>query len=746
MNRQSHIWSALFGLLLAAGIPAAAQDYCKYVDPFIGTDYTGHTYPAATTPHGMVQAGPDNGTQGWEFCSGYHSSSKYIIGFSHTHLSGTGCLDMGDILLMPATGNVNLKNDNGVPSYRSAYSHETEEAAPGYYKVTLETPHVVAEMTASPRAAIHRYSYPANAPQNLVIDLEHGTGDRTIESYLRMVDDHTLVGMRRSSGFINDHHYYFCARFSKPFKVVSSLEDGRTSQENYVSGIATKMLIQFAGTDSAPVLVKIGLSTATEKGAIRNLDKEIAGWDFEDVKTQAHDAWNKQLSKIDVDAMDDGQRISFYTALYHALLMPNIVTDVDGSYCGWDKKLHHSHDGEMYTNYSLWDTYRALHPFLALMYPSENSGFVHSLLERQKQVGLLVTNEYGLCETWCMIGNHAIPVIVDAYLKGDKSFDAGFAYGAIKHALTAEHNKSDWKNYDRYGYFPFDNSDRETVSRTLEATYDNYCAAQMAKALGKEEDCKFFTHRAGFYKNLFDKTTCMMRPRDTHGQWRTPFNPYSLINEQTGKRDYTEGNAIQWTWHVQHDPMGLISLFPSREKFVLQLDSLFMTKMTKMHGSDQILDVTGLIGLYSQGNEPSHHVAYLYTLAGRPDRTAEVVREVFDRFYLPKRDGLCGNDDCGQMSAWYLFSAMGFYPVDPASPSGEYVLGAPQVRRVTLHLPNGKVFTMTADKISAKNKYVKNVSFNGRQIPLTTFSYKDLMKGGTLRFTMSSRPQKASKP
>lgn len=715
---------------------AFSQDFCQYVDPFIGTDFTGHTYPAATTPFGMVQAGPDNGTRGWQFCSGYHSSAKYILGFSHTHLSGTGAADMGDILLMPVMGKVNLAAGGDTVAYRSAYSHNTEEAHPGYYKVLLETPKVLAEMTATPRCAFHRYSYLLDGKAGVVIDLEHGIGDRVSESYIRLVDSHTVVGMRRSKGFVSDHRYYFCARFSKPLTVAASFEDGREAKEQYISGVATKMLLQADATGNEPLLIKVGLSTATEKGAIRNLDSELPGWDFDAVRAQTSKTWNDMLGRIEVDAMTGGERTSLYTALYHSLLMPNLVTDVDGSYHGWDLLLHRSTTGDLYTNFSLWDTYRAQHPFLALMYPEENSRFVCSMLERHKQVGLLPTNEYGMCETWCMIGNHAVPVIVDAFLKGDKSFDPSLAYDAVRHALTAEHRKSDWTNYDRYGYFPFDKSGTETVSRTMEASYDDWCAAQMAKALGRQADYDFFMKRAGNYKNVYDPRVMLVRGRDSQGNWRTPFNPFALTSESAGG-DFTEGNAWQWTWHVQHDADALISLFGSKEKFVQKLDTLFHTHIDELPGAEVLPDATGLIGIYSQGNEPSHHVAYLYTLAGRSDRAAEIVREVFDRFYQPRRDGLCGNDDCGQMSAWYLFSAMGFYPVNPIS--GEYVFGAPQIKHVRLHLPSQKTLDVYADGISPSRKYVKSVKLNGKEVPLKTLRYEDIKNGAVVRFQMSAK-------
>ncbi len=729
-----------FICILVNGV-VAQEKLSDYVNPFIGTDFTGHTYPGATTPFGMVQVGPDNGTSGWKFCSGYHTDSKSIIGFSHTHLSGTGASEMGDILFMPVIGDVPFQageESNPATGYRSSFSNESEKASPGYYQVFLDDYKIIAEMTATPRVGFHRYTYPKSEKAGIMIDLSHGIGDQTTESYIRVVDAQTIVGMRRSSGFIKDHHYYFCARFSKPFLQIKTFEDGQISNENYVSGKLTKALIQFSTNEQESIQVKVGLSTANEKGAIKNLNAEVPGWDFDEIHKQTETDWNNYLGKIEIKSIDEDQKVSFYTSLYHSLLMPNLVTDVDGFYSGWDHKLHKSTTGDMYTNFSLWDTYRAHHPFLVLMFPEINSSLINSMLERHRQTGLLPTNEYGMCETWCMIGNHAVPVIVDAYLKGDDSFDAEFAYSAIKHAQTIEHNKADWTNYDKYGYFPFDISSVESVSRTLESVYDDYCVAQMAKAMNKPEDYSFFSRRSNFYKNVYDQDLMLVRGRDSKGNWRTPFDPFALTSESEGG-DFTEGNAWQWTWHVQHDVAGLIDLFGSKVQFVEKLNTLFDTNIEDLPGHEAVPDVTGLIGLYSHGNEPSHHIAYLYAYADRRDRTAEIVREVFDRFYLAKRDGLCGNDDCGQMSAWYIFSAMGFYPVDPVS--NEYILGAPQAHEIKLILPNGNVFKMRANNLSRQNKYVKSVFLNGKPVESYSIQYDDVINGGLLEFQMTNKPK-----
>ncbi|MDR2042245.1 MAG: GH92 family glycosyl hydrolase [Tannerella sp.] len=731
------VWLAACFSCTQGSQPDTRESLTKYVNPFIGTAYVGHTHPSASLPFSMVQVGPDTGTKGWEHCSGYYDADRSVIGFSHTHLSGTGAAEMGDILVMPVTGDIRFEagtEANPDSGYRSRFRQENEVAQAGYYKTFLEDYGITAEMTLTPRTGFHRYHFPAGSRAGILFDMEHGIGDETYHSFIRVVDDSTLVGVRKSNGFTRDHGYYFAARFSQPFEETTAWKDGTVYKAGTVEGKSTKMHVAFGTAGEKTILLKVALSTTGVEGALKNLTTELPAWDFDGVRKQAEATWDTYLSRITLEPLEEDQLTAFYTSMYHALLMPNLVTDVDGKYYGWDQQLHQSKKGDIFTNFSLWDTYRALHPFLGLMFPEENSRFVKSMLERHEQTGLLPTNEYGLCETWCMIGNHAIPVIVDAFLKGDSSFDPETAYQAVKHAQTTEHRKSDWSNYDRYGYFPFDLSEVESVSRTLESGYDDYCVALMARALGKEEDYAFFMNRAGFYKNLYDPSVMLVRGRNSQGAWRMPFHSFALTSESEGG-DYTEGNAWQWTWHIQHDLPGLISLFGSKEAFVSKLDSLFFINPKELPGIVEVPDVTGLIGLYAHGNEPSHHIAYIYTYADRPDKTAEIIREVFDKFYLPTRDGLCGNDDCGQMSAWYLFSGMGFYPVNPVS--GEYVLGAPQFKQVKLTLPNGKLFTVKANHLSQTNKYVQTVRLNGQPVTGNILKYDDIKNGGLLEFDMT---------
>lgn len=721
----------LISLLAAAVCSCAADkektgDLCQYVDPFIGTAYTGHTYPAATTPFGMVQVGPDTGTAGWQFCSGYHDSSSSITGFSHTHLNGTGCPDMGDILLMPLVGCDAWEagsDENTSTGYRSRFSTEKEEAAPDYYKVFLEDYGVTAEMTATPRVGFHRYSFPACEDASVLIDLEHGLDARATETYIRVVDQQTIVGLRRSTGFVEDHWYYFCARFDKPFGEPVFCPGHETS----------KVKLPYSMKEGEQLQVKVSLSTVSEEGAIANMEAELPGWNFEKVRKAGVKKWNSLLSRLEITDPDHGKMVSAYTSLYHALLMPNLITDADGTYTGWDHKTHKNAPGEeMYTNFSLWDTYRAEHSLLNILYPEINARLVNSLVEKYRQTGLLVTNEYGICETWCMIGNHAVPVIADAYLKG-LPVDAETGYEAIRASLTTDHPKSSWNVYEEHGYYPYEFC-VESVSRTLEHCYDDWCAAKMAEKLGKADDAAFFAKRADYYKNLFDPETRFMRPKDGDGNWLAPFDASELSHSDVTGGAYTEGNAWQYTWHVQHDPQGLIDLFGGSEPFVEKLSMLFDEDNVVNSNNNTFIDVTGLIGNYAQGNEPSHHIAYLFTIAGHPEITADIVRKVFDRYYNPERDGLCGNDDCGQMSSWYLFSGMGFYPVDPVS--GEYVFGAPQFSGAVLHLPGGKTFSIAADGISEACKHVGKIELNGKEIPYTSLTFDQIMEGGELKYTM----------
>ncbi len=747
MNQAIMTKYLFFTLIMLSGFYSCnKQEYCSseviaYVNPFIGTDAHGHTYPGVLVPFGMVQLSPDTGTEDWDWCSGYHASDSSIMGFSHLHVSGTGVGEMGDILVAPITGSPKFEpgsKENPDEGYRSRFSKETEVAKPGYYSVKLDDYGIKAELTASKRVGFHKYTFLENKEGTVIIDLDHGIQDNTLQSHLNVINANTVTGYRHSTGFAKSQHVYFCAEFSKPFESFITYSDGSTGDINEVEGKVCKIALIF-GTNEE-IEVKVGLSNVSEEGAINNIKAEIPHWDFQKVTDNARKTWDTELSKIEIETEDINKKTIFYTALYHNMVSPNLISDADGSYRGWDGKIHKS-DRNLYTNFSLWDTYRGTHPLHVLLNPGKNNEFINSMLQRYNEIGELPINEYGINETFCMIGNHSIPVIVDAYLKGIGDFDVELAYEAIKHSSTSsEYNfKTDWPKYMRYGYLPADSVKEESVSRTLELTYDDWCVAQMAKKMGKTDDYEYFSKRAGFYKNLFDKSTSFMRGRNSDGSWVTPFDPFKISHAGTGGGNYTEGNAWQYTWHVQHDVSGLIDLMGGADKFVTKLDSLFVLE-PKVYGDGLTLDVTGLIGQYVHGNEPCHHIPYLYAYAGQPWRTQEIINEIKNTLYQNSRDGLCGNDDCGQMSAWYIFGTLGFYPVCPGSDS--YVIGTPSFEYIKLKLPNKAEFIVKAHNLTDDNFYIQSVKLNGEDYTKTFINYNDIKNGGILEFTMGAEPQK----
>ena len=737
--RIIRVLAPLLVLLSCSGEQEEARqevgDKTDFVDPFIGTATVGHTYPGATTPFGMVQVGPDTGVKGWDWCSGYHSQDSSIIGFSHMHLSGTGAADMGDILLMPVTGAPTFDpgtSENPDSGYRSRFSHDNESASPGYYSVELKDYNILTEMTASPRVGFHRYTFRDDSSAGMIIDLEHGIEDVTKESSLQIIDDQTITGYRNSSGFIRDQHIYFCARFSKPFEKVSSFIDGDEGEEKNLSGKVCKVFLHFNTSKDEQVLVKVGLSTASAEGAMKNLDAEIPNWDFEKVLSSAQNTWNEYLSKIDVQTINDDQKKIFYTALYHCLVSPNLVTDVDGVYRGWDGEVHTSTTGDLYTNFSLWDTYRASHPLYSLLYPDKNIAFINSMLQRYNEIGQLPINEYGSNETYCMIGYHSVPVISEAIMQDHKGFSYELAYEAMKNSAMDDSRGVGYMK--KYKYIPSE-LESNSVSKVLEYAYDDWCLAQVARKLWKMDDLAYFTQRAQYFKNQFDASTGFMRGRKADGNWVTPFDPKSVSILNQG--DFTEGNSWQYSFYVPQDVNTLIELMGGDEKFCTKLDSLFNTDPTI--DNERAWDVTGLVGQYAHGNEPSHHIAYLYNFAGQPWKTQEMVNKIKTTLYTSSRDGLCGNDDCGQMSAWYVFSSLGFYPVTPGI--DYYVIGSPSVKSATLQLPNEKTFEIKAGNVTESNYYIQSSSLNGQAYSKSFIKYKDLLKGGSLDFTMGDVPQ-----
>lgn len=702
----------------------AATDYTQYVNTFIGAADNGHTFPGACRPFGMIQTSPVTGAVGWRYCSEYVYEDSVIWGFTQTHLNGTGCMDLGDILVMPVTGNRHRAWDG----YRSSFQKNSESATPGYYTVTLDEPGVKAELTATLHTALHRYIYNKADSASVLIDLQHGPAwnEKQYHSQVKACDvkwenDSTLSGHVRNSVWV-DQDYFFTLQFNRPVISTVDLPMGETEK-------GRRIVATFDLQPGEEVLMKIAMSTTGVEGAKANMAAEQPGWDFEGTRKQAKDEWNSYLSRIEMEGTPD-EMTNFYTCFYHALIQPNEISDVDGKYRNAADSIVTAIGGKFYSTFSLWDTYRAAHPFYTMIVPERVDGFVNSLIDQAEVQGFLPI--WGLWgkENYCMIANHGVSVVAEAYAKGFKGFDAERAFQAIKQTQTVSHKlKSNWEDYMKYGYFPTDLTAAESVSSTLESVYDDYAAADMARRMGKTEDVAYFSKRADFYKNLFDPTTKFMRPRKSDGTWKSPFDPTQAAHAESNGGDYTEGNAWQYTWHVQHDVPGLIALLGGEEAFTNKLDSLFTVELRT-----QLADVTGLIGNYAHGNEPSHHVTYLYTLAGKPERTQELIRQIFDTQYRPAPDGLCGNDDCGQMSAWYMFSAMGFYPVNPVS--GEYVFGAPQMPKFVLHLQDGKTFTVLAEGLSKEHKYVESITLNGEPYTKNYITHEDIMKGGTLVYKM----------
>lgn len=701
-------------------------DYTQYVNPFIGAADNGHTFPGATTPFGMIQTSPVTGAIGWRYCSEYVNNDSIIWGFTQTHLNGTGCMDLGDILIMPATG-IRTRAWDG---YRSHFSKDQESATPGYYSVELEGPNVRAELTASPRVAFHRYTYHTADSASVLIDLQHGPTWNKDQYHsqvsicdIQWEDSQTLTGHVRNSVWVHQD-YFFVLKFNRPTTGQINLPMAETEK-------GQRIVACFDMEPGDELLTKIALSTTSIEGARKNMEAEISDWDFESIRQTAKDNWNNYLKRIEVTGTE-AQKVNYYTSFYHTLIQPNQISDIDGMYRNANDEIVKTDGNAFYSTFSLWDTYRAAHPFYTLMVPEKVDDFVTSLVEQGEAQGFLPI--WGLWgkETYTMIANHGVSVIAEAYRKGFRGFDAERAFNMVKRTQTVSHkHKSNWENYMKYGYFPTDLTEVESVSSTLESVYDDYAAADMAKRMGKEEDAAYFNKRANFYKNLFDTQTQFMRPRNSDGSWKSPFDPSEVAHAESKGGDYTEGNAWQYTWHVQHDVPGLIELFGGQEAFLNKLDSVFTVELKTTQA-----DVTGLIGQYAHGNEPSHHVTYLYTMAGKPERTQELIRQIFDTQYRPEQDGLCGNDDCGQMSAWYMFSAMGFYPVDPVS--GNYVFGAPQLPKIVLNLANGKTFTVIAENLSKENKYVESITFNGEPYTLNYITHEDILKGGTLVFKMKN--------
>ncbi|MEZ5084005.1 MAG: GH92 family glycosyl hydrolase, partial [Bacteroidales bacterium] len=700
-------------------------DPADYVNPFIGTDAHGHTYPGASLPFGMVQLSPDTRLEGWDGCSGYHYSDSIVFGFSHTALSGTGVPDYSDILFMPTTGKVLLNNgaENDDEGYASRFSHNNEEAKVGYYKTTLDDYSIDVELTASKRVGFHKYTFPADQQNNVIIDLDHR--DKVVDSWIRVVNDHEIEGFRRSTAWANDQHIYFVAVFSSPVADFGLALNEEITGKDFIQGENVKGYFSFEELAQQELLVKVGLSAVSAEGARKNLEAEIPHWDFEKVKIQAKNEWNKELSKIQVKGGSDEQKITFYTALYHAFLVPNLFQDVDGQFRGRDLEIHQTKDFDYYTVFSLWDTFRGEHPLFTLTQQKRTIDFINTMITQYEQGGRLPVWELAANETECMIGYHSIPVIVDAYMKGIRGFDAEKAFEAMKHSAELDH--FGLSSYKENGYIPADD-ESESVSKTLEYAYDDWCIAIMAKELGKLDDYEKYLKRAQSYKNLFDPSTGFMRAK-MNGRWFEPFDPKEV------NFNYTEANSWQYSFFVPQDINGLVNLLGGREVLISRLDQLF-SEASKTTGREQS-DITGLIGQYAHGNEPSHHMAYLYNYLGQPWKTQQRTRQIMNELYSHKADGLCGNEDCGQMSAWYVLSAMGFSSVTPGDVN--YTIGSPLFDEVKLNHENGKSFTIIARNNSPENMYIQSASLNGITYTKSYISHFEILNSGELIFEMGNK-------
>jgi predicted alpha-1,2-mannosidase len=703
------------------------QEYLtQYINPFIGTGGHGHTYPGASLPFGMVQLSPDTRLEGWDGCSGYHFSDSIVYGFSHTHLSGTGVPDYGDILFMPTIGEVKLNNGamNPDKGYASRFSHKNETATAGYYKTYLDDYEINVELTATKRTGIHKYTFPKTNDAHIIIDLQHR--DKVMESGFSIISHTEIEGFRRSTAWANNQIVYFVAKFSKPFKDFGISENGKTIKTKEAKGNDIKAYLNFETEENETIIVKVGISAVSAENAWENLEKEAPRWDFEVLRNSANQAWNEELNRIQITGGTKEQKTVFYTSLYHSFLVPNLFSDVNGEYRGMDFKTHEAKEFDYYTIFSLWDTFRGEHPLFTLVQQKRTIDFIKTMIAQYEQGGRLPVWELAANETECMIGYHSIPVIVDAYIKGMTGFDIEKVYEAMKH--SADLDFFGLSSYKKFGYIPAE-EEAESVSKTLEYAYDDWCIAQMAKSLGKDDDYKRFIKRAQSYKNIYDPTVGFMRAR-MNGRWFNPFDPKEV------NFNFTEANSWQYSFFAPQDIDGLIKLMGGKEAFENKLDALF-NESSETTGRQQS-DITGLIGQYAHGNEPSHHMAYLYDYIGKPWKTQERVREILDKFYTNEPAGLCGNEDCGQMSAWYVLSSMGFYPVTPGS--NIYVIGSPVFPELKINMENGKTFTIQANHVSSENIYIQSATLNGKPWSKSFLNHEDIINGGELVFEMGAEP------
>lgn len=754
---MSFIALSSFALALPQDKPKDTRPVAA-VNVFIGTGGDGHTFPGATRPFGMIQLSPDTQVrhfkQSYPWAAGYRYEDDSILGFSHTHFSGTGHSDLGDILLMPFTGAT--KFEPGYPErahsgYRSRFSHQDERAEPGYYAVKLLDHDVNVELTTSERVGLHRYQFPKGADAKLIMDLRNSIYDykaKNLWSSVRVRDSQTITGMRITRGWASGRQLYFALQFSRPIKQRTLLNredaieyrgfpspNSAANERIKIDGTALVGAFDFGVPENQELMVKVAISAVSEEGALNNL-KEIPAWDFDSERKKASQAWNDALSSVEIQA-EPAMRTMTYTALYHSMMGPTLFMDSDGRYRGPDNQVHQAEGFRFHSTFSLWDTYRALHPLLTLIQPEQrNADFVNSLIASQKfsPEGILPVWQFHGLETWCMIGYHAVPVIADAYMKGIKGFDAEAALAAM--VKSAEYGAyGGLKHYMKLGYVPID-LEPEAASKTVEYAFDDWTIARMAEKMGKADIAEKFYRRAQNYRNVFDTQTGFIRARKSTGEYRVPFDP-AVSNFGS---DYTEGSAWQYSWYMPHDNAGLIQLLGNDQAAIAKIDQVFDAKVDeKVYAHME--DISGLIGHYAHGNEPSHHVGYLYNYFGAPWKTQQRLTQIVQSQYHNSPTGLAGNDDLGQMSAWFAFTSLGFYPVAPGS--NEYAIGRPFLDKAVLNLPNGKKFSILTEQLSSKNIYIGSVSLNGKKLERSYLKHEEILAGGELKFIMQAQPNKA---
>lgn len=725
--------------LLATGSGVAQRDYSKsegllqYVDPYIGSGYHGHVFVGTSVPYGMVQLGPSNIHKGWDWCSGYHYSDSILIGFSHTHLSGTGCTDLGDILIMPLNeirtprGN----QDDIRDGYASRYSHDNEIARPEYYSLLLDRYNIRAELAATDRVGFHRYTYPEGKPASILIDLREGNGSNAYDSYIRKIDDYTVEGYRYVRGWSPSRKVYFVLKSDKKIEQFTAYDDNTPKPWDQLKVASVKSVLTFGNVKQ--VKIKVAISSVSCANAAMNLQEELSHWDFDKTVKMSAGRWNKELARMTVETDDEASKRTFYTAHYHTMIAPTLYCDVNGEYRGMNDMIYTDPKKVNYTTLSLWDTYRALHPLMTIIQPEMVDNVVNSMLSIYRQQDKLPIWPLMSGETNQMPGYSSVPVIADAYLKGFTGFDAEEALQAMKATATYEKQKGVPYVIEK-GYIPADKI-HEATSIAMEYAVDDWGIAAMARKMGKTGDAATYAKRAHYYKNYFDSSIHFIRPKLEDGSWRTPYDPARSIHTVG---DFCEGNGWQYTFFAPQDPYGLIGLFGGDKPFVAKLDDFFTNNDSMGEGASS--DITGLIGQYAHGNEPSHHVAYLYAYAGKQWKTAEKVRFIMDEFYTDRPDGIIGNEDCGQMSAWYLLSSMGLYQVNPSD--GVFVFGSPCFKKVEMKVRGGKTFTVEAPNNNKENIYIQKVYLNGKPYNKSYIIYDDIINGSTLKFVMGKKPNK----